>query len=576
MHIKKYISYFLLFIFIFLSGNLEAQSYDDLRKKYENLKENDEKALSTVSLLIAKAKKEKSNEELMHAYEDAVYYSSKNENKIIYADSTIATAKKTLNNDLISRSYLGKGIIYYYNLKRYKYALDEYLKAYEYSKKGNDNYQKNKVIYHLGIVKSYLGYYNDALELFNECISYFEPKTIGNYHPNEIYNNSKGYLNSLHLAIVCYIHLGDFEKANFLTNKGLGFIERLGKNEFSLEKSYLLKCKGVLEFQNNDFNKAIQTFNQAIPILESNHDFAWASVVDFYIGKSYISLHQEDAAVAQFKKVDSIFQKHNFILPELRENYELLINYYRKNNDPKQELYYTKVLLKADGILTRDFTYLSSKIHREYDTQNLVDIQNKLENQNKWGLGMIILLCIIVSVLVYNVWKYYQNEKKIKTKYKKLEDNLQHHIEPEPSSVPYENISSQSKSTMSEEVYKDLQDKLEKFEKEKQFLEKGMTLNKLANIFETNSTYLSQSINETKSMNFSRYLGILRINYITQLMYENEKYLNYTIQSLSDECGIASRQNFSDLFQEINGLRPTEFIKKRKKDIEDMKSSTNE
>ncbi|WP_260255359.1 helix-turn-helix domain-containing protein [Elizabethkingia anophelis] len=263
-------------------------------------------------------------------------------------------------------------------------------------------------------------------------------------------------------------------------------------------------------------------------------------------------------------------------MPELRENYELLINYYRKHNDPKQELYYTKVLLKADGILTRDFTYLSSKIHREYDTQNLVDIQNKLENQNKWGLGMIILLCIIVSVLVYNVWKYYQNEKKIKTKYKKLEDNLQHHIEPGPSSVPYENISSQSKSTMSEEVYKDLQDKLEKFEKEKQFLEKGMTLNKLANIFETNSTYLSQFINETKSMNFSRYLGILRINYITQLMYENEKYLNYTIQSLSDECGIASRQNFSDLFQEINGLRPTEFIKKRKKDIEDMKSSTNE
>ncbi|WP_407489648.1 AraC family transcriptional regulator [Elizabethkingia anophelis] len=547
-----------------------------MRKKYENLKENDEKALSTVSLLIAKAKKEKSNEELMHAYEDAVYYSSKNENKIIYADSTIAIAKKTLNNDLISRSYLGKGIIYYYNLKRYKYALDEYLKAYEYSKKGNDNYQKNKVIYHLGIVKSYLGYYNDALELFNECISYFEPKTIGNYHPNEIYNNSKGYLNSLHLAIVCYIHLGDFEKANFLTNKGLGFIERRGKNEFSLEKSYLLKCKGVLEFQNNDFNKAIQTFNQAIPILESNNDFAWASVVDFYIGKSYISLHNEDAAVAQFKKVDSIFQKHNFILPELRENYELLINYYRKHNDPKQELYYTKVLLKADGILTRDFTYLSSKIHREYDTQNLVDIQNKLENQNKWGLGMIILLCIIVSVLVYNVWKYYQNEKKIKTKYKKLEDNLQHHIEQEPSSVPYENISSQSKSTMSEEVYKDLQDKLEKFEKEKQFLEKGMTLNKLASIFETNSTYLSQFINETKSMNFSRYLGILRINYITQLMYENEKYLNYTIQSLSDECGIASRQNFSDLFQEINGLRPTEFIKKRKKDIEDMKSSTNE
>ncbi|WP_260442826.1 helix-turn-helix domain-containing protein [Elizabethkingia meningoseptica] len=277
----------------------------------------------------------------------------------------------------------------------------------------------------------------------------------------------------------------------------------------------------------------------------------------------------------QFKKVDSIFQKHNFILPELRENYELLINYYRKHEDPKQELYYTKVLLKADGVLTRDFTYLSSRIHREYDTQNLMDIQTRLESQNKWGLGMIILLCVIVSVLVYNVWKYYQNEKKIRLKYKALEENLQHHLENAVPAVPYENISSQSKSTMSEDVYKDLQEKLENFEKEKQFIEKGITLNKLAVSFDTNSTYLSQFINETKGINFNKYLGILRINYITQLMYEKEKYLNYTIQSLSEECGIASRQNFSDLFQEINGLRPTDFVKKRKKDLEEAKAGSS-
>ena len=575
MHIKKYIFHFLLIIFIFQHGILKAQSYEDLRKKYFSIEENNEAALGSVNDFINKAKKEKNNEQLVLGYEDGIYYSASSDRKLIYADSSIAAAKKTSNNDLISRSYLGKGIVYYYNLKKYSQALDEYLKAYEYSKKGNDDYQKNKVIYHLGIVKSYLGYYNDALELFNECIGYFEPKTTGNYQPNELYNNSKGYLNSLHFAIVCYIHLGDFEKANFLNNKGLAFINRDKKNEFPKETSYLLKNKGILEFHKGQYSEAIKTFNMTLPVLEDNHDFAWESVVNFYIGKSYISLHNEDAAVQQFKKVDSIFQKHNFILPELRENYEILINYYRKHNDPKEELYYTKVLLKADSILTRDFTYLSSKIHREYDTQNLVDIQNKLENQNKWGLGMIILLCIIVSVLVYNVWRYYQNEKKIKTKYRKLEDNLQHHEE-EASLIPYENLSSQSKSTMSEDVYKDLQDKLEKFEKEKQFLEKGVTLNKLAGTFETNSTYLSQFINETKGMNFSRYLGILRINYITQLMYENEKYLNYTIQGLSDECGIASRQNFSDLFQEINGLRPTEFIKKRKKDIDEIKSSTNE
>ena len=220
MQLKKYIFYFLLLFFVFLHENLKAQSYDELKKKYENIEESDERAFGVINVLIAKAKKEKNNDELMRAYEDAIYYSSTTDKKLIYADSSIAVATKTLNNDFISRAYLVKGTIYYFNLKKYKSALDEYMKAYEYSKKGSNDYQKSQLIYYLGVVKSYLGYYNDALGLFNECIAYFEPKTTGNLHPNEIYNNSRGYLNSLHLAIVCYIHLGNFEKANFLIEKG--------------------------------------------------------------------------------------------------------------------------------------------------------------------------------------------------------------------------------------------------------------------------------------------------------------------------------------------------------------------
>ena len=41
-------------------------------------------------------------------------------------------------------------------------------------------------------------------------------------------------------------------------------------------------------------------------------------------------------------------------------------------------------------------------------------------------------------------------------------------------------------------------------------------------------------------------------------------YLQLKVQGLADECGIGSRQNFSDLFQEINGIRPTDFVKQKK------------
>ena len=76
-------------------------------------------------------------------------------------------------------------------------------------------------------------------------------------------------------------------------------------------------------------------------------------------------------------------------------------------------------------------------------------------------------------------------------------------------------------------------------------------------------------INDVKGVNFSKYLSTLRINYITRLMYEAPYYLQLKVQGLADECGIASRQNFSDLFQEINGIRPTDFVKQRKKELEE-------
>lgn len=61
----------------------------------------------------------------------------------------------------------------------------------------------------------------------------------------------------------------------------------------------------------------------------------------------------------------------------------------------------------------------------------------------------------------------------------------------------------------------------------------------------------------------------MRINYITQKLYNDREYLKYTVETLAEKCGMASRQNFSDLFQEINGIRPTDFVKQRKKEMEE-------
>lgn len=565
----------ILFCFIYLSlffsfGKIQGQhSFEDIRSSYDKKKENDITALKGINLYIQKAKLENNLVEQIQGYRDATFYSEDKRLKIKYADSAIVTAQKTDDKELISTVYLLKGSLYYFYYRNYQFALAEYLIAYQYSKDSKDDYLKYKIIYQMGLVKSYLGYYEEGIEHFNECISYFEPKSKEKLHPGAIRNAERGYLNSLHQMAVCYRNIKDYKKTDSVINAGLRFSKI---DEFPSEKAYLTKCKAISEYHHNNFSYTIALLQKSLPIFNKNDDFYWSCVSDFYIGKSFLELGKEDLAIKQFEKVDSIFQKRQFIVPELLENYNFLIKYYHNRKDSEKELEYSKKLLKADSILNRDFKYLSAKIHKDYDKKILEESKTRLETRNKVGFGTIIILISILLIVALLAWKFYMNGKQIKLKYLQLENNLKQ--QNQPTSLSYEGISAYAKSILSEDVFNDLQNKLKEFETNEGFKENGLTIDRLANILHTNKSYLSQYINDVKGINFSKYLSTLRINYITRLMYDDPYYLQLKVQGLADECGIGSRQNFSDLFQEINGIRPIDFIKQRKNELEEQEGTS--
>lgn len=559
--------FFILFVGLFqlfFSQDSDTE-YFKIRENYENLGENDSKAFQFLQIYISKAKKEKNYEKLVQGYKDGVFFSSLNENKLKYADSIVQAAKKSRDKDLIITGHIDKGVVYYYHFKKFQLALNEYLAAYEYSKYTKNDYLKHQNLYHIGVVKSYLGYYEEASELFRKCIEYYRKKSKSNIHPNLIYNNKKGYLNSLHQLIICDRNLGKDKEADSAIIVGLS---EIGNDpEYDLERAYFLVSKGISDYRNKKYDLALSSFTQSLPSIKKGRDFARLSVDYFYIGKTYSGLKNTKESIVYLKKVDSIFQKHQFILPELRENYELLINQAKKEKDQTKQLYYTNQLLKADSIIAKDFIYLSPKIHKEYDSKTLLDEKDSLQKINIWGTIIIVFLIIWAAGLVTLLVKKIRKEKKVKHKYILLEekfmvkDNIQVIEKPLP-------VFEEKKAGPDEKKVEELLLKLKAFEEKKGFTQKGLTVGKLAASLGTNSNYLSQVINEHKKVNFNKYLSELRINYITTLLFEDKKYLKYGIETLAKECGIASRQNFSDLFYEINGIRPTDFIKQRKQEIE--------
>lgn len=551
---------FLLLSVVFFAQVSKGRSYRDIRSNYEDLPKNEIRAMPLVNRYIIKAKKDSDFIRLTQGYRDAVFFSPSNRDKLIYSDSMIFAALKSKDDGLISLAYLGKGIIYYFNYKKYEPALDEYLKAYEYSKKADDPYLSHKVIYHLGVIKSYLGYYEDAIEHFDSSFGYFESQMKKKLHPNEIFNDKRGYYNSLHQMIICHRQLGHFKKADSLINVGL--IKLNNEEDFSLERSYLLKCRGISNLNHNNYEGAVIDLNKALPELVKK-DFAWASVACFYLGKSYWPSDKKEA-LKNFKKVDSIFIKHRFILPEVRENYELLISHYRSEKDFEKELYYTNQLLSVDSIIAKDFTYLSSRIHREYDRNTLLEKKEYLENKmTGWIRLVVILSVLLLCFLVLAIYRL-RKERSVKMKYQSLQERLN----TQESAAVFHTVVGHPevrKSVLSGDIVRDIAANILLFEQRKGYLKKGLSLSDLATVLKTNTSYLSIYINEYVGGNFKSYINALRISYITDLLNSDRKYLNYTIEALAAECGM-SRQNFSDLFYEINGIRPNDYIRNRKEE----------
>ena len=115
LQLKKIILSFFLLVFVANSGFFFAQSFIELRAKYGDLEENDERALPFIKHYIDKAKREKDYTHLAQGYLDESYYNSNVDVKLKYADSAIASANNSSNNELIVTAHMTKGtLIYFY------------------------------------------------------------------------------------------------------------------------------------------------------------------------------------------------------------------------------------------------------------------------------------------------------------------------------------------------------------------------------------------------------------------------------------------------------------------------------
>lgn len=523
--------------------SLKEQTYDALFDKIESPRSPSYLKEIYLKAFIDKAKSESNIKEIVEGYKNYVYHVS-DKPSIVYTDSMVIASLTSGDNALIGSAYLTKGVVYYAH-KDYPKALENYLVANEYILKTGDQYLTNKVKYNIAQIKNYTGDYEEAIALFEECAEFFKDK------------HKRAYLNTLHSIALCHNKMGNYGYSSDLCAQGILEGKRL--LEFSME-SYFIHLEGINHYFRENFAIAVEKIKFSLTTLHSNNDFANESIGCYYIGKSYLALKQVDLAIAYFRKVDEIFDVNGYIRIDLRDTYELLINHYEEAGDLNLKLYYINKLLEVDSSLKVDYSFLSNKIIKGYDTKALIrskeEILMQLKRGKKISLYKTYGLVLLVVLLLIKTYVDIRNQRKYKQRF----NDLMQVNKNELAVTSFKKEVNKAELDINQEAVEMLLRQLENFEKNKKYLEKDWTLVKLAAAFNSNTKYLSKVILHYRDKKFVEYINGLKVDYVIELLRSNKKARNYTNKALGVEAGFSSTQRFTAAFKMQTGISPTYFI----------------
>ncbi len=91
--------------------------------------------------------------------------------------------------------------------------------------------------------------------------------------------------------------------------------------------------------------------------------------------------------------------------------------------------------------------------------------------------------------------------------------------------------------------------------------QQDFTLNQLAKLVDSNTTYVSQVINEKYGVTFSNLLGSFRVKEACRRINESSQYDNLTIEGIATNIGFKSRTAFINAFKREVGLTPSEYLR---------------
>jgi AraC-like DNA-binding protein len=452
-----------------------------------------------------------------HSYNTTVFpnFFLQNDCNTFYIDLKIQSLNKSSKYNFYNDLFLYE---YYYLKGAYKFS------DYYYSNIKNQDIKDSFKVINLLIVEMKLNdLKNDEIKLRNWLQQYYS-------HIKKLEINSLKYK----YAEFCYYYF------NIL---------------YSLNINYEFKHK--TEFDEYQLIKKVKEYN-------TTNDFALVYKENIFIcnllktNKLLYNIKESDKLNEYILKRDQFFKSNNIFFKNniIKTNTFLLNQFQLILKDTIENSIYKKNIKTIDSI--------------DVEEQNLVEFSDKIQRKNEvdyyFYLNIVFLFILIILLLFINKKIKFNKEQFSKQENKfTIKENYttpKHQEKKIKIEKPNFEFEINQKSTLSKDLYNEIDVNFNKWVEEKNYLSK-LNIHDLSITLDTNVVYLNNYIHDKYNSTLKNYINFLRIEESKNII-KNDVNRIYSIEGISNMVGYNSVNSFKSNFLKFTNTNLTDYLKNRK------------
>ena len=454
----------------------------------------------------------------------------------------------------------------YYAEYRFMDALDVLANAVAVADETQDATAYTQALLAIGNIHTLFNDYEQALHYYEICLQHAREKEVPDMVNRALSN-----------MLLCYAEMGMPDEAQRCYQS----IGTLDQQDEKICRLYSFINQAQLAKARQDLHAAIYLHHQAMEYAkmhEMNGHYVAAEMGK--IGTLEEALGHEEAALDWYQQCRHYSEQGGYMTPLVSAYERLASLYLKQGNDSVSSLYQRLYTQLADSLfLERDYNNKRSLIAAYETRRNHLQI-SLLSHRNQtliWVIAGIVTLLLIMAALVIYILRQNRTLESAQRLLIEKHHDLTQQLEVQSRLRDEYLTTMQGQTTTSEDdspaTATDasapllsaqqtdvlLMSMAKVMEDTNVICDPDFCLQMLAQRVQSNTKYVSWTINATYGKNFKTYLNEYRIREATRQLSDREHYGHLTIAAIAEQVGFKSTTSFNQVFKRIMGMTPAAY-----------------